>query len=292
MKFFLLNIALIVALHCSAQSTHDEFKGHWHFCHPSQEYSEVLITDSLIDLLNFDMFGVIPIQYSFEDGFALSNRAFKDDESQWTLHQRPYSDTLVYEPLSSNQMVIFWYGRNDTLTRLKEKPTNFYDYNCSAGMSIRNFESVLLYEFEKRKIKANLHCTPSILTSIETKDNTIYNLEVDWEQDTITPHVSAPYVEYQYIDVDSTKLTSPKFVFEKWNPDSSICLVVIDYFGSCYDEYARHAKIDATGALSLVLQPRNFTQCFDRCAMRFYFELSIRNFTFEEILLNGKRINW
>ncbi|MBI1287727.1 MAG: hypothetical protein GC178_09130 [Flavobacteriales bacterium] len=290
MKELLTIIFTLFAVTSKAQFTHEEFKGHWCFCDPLEEYSEVVITDSLIDLLNVDLFGMIPMHYHFDNGFALSNWAFESDDSRWSLSENQDIDTLNFEVLSPDQMIIFWYGRNDTLTRLKEKPKNFYDYDCSVGMSWQKFEALLLYEFNQRRIRGNLYCPPRILSEIDSKDNNIYEVDIDWEKDSISPHISAPFVEYQYIDIDSIKLSKPKFVLEKWNPDSSICLIVFDYFGPCYDEYMHHAKIDSSGALGLILKPQRFSKCPDRCAIRFYFDLSVTNFRFDTILLNGTRI--
>jgi hypothetical protein len=281
---FILNLTLIS---CKSDN-YELIKGQWYFC-SDEGYSEILFTDSLIQLLHEDVF-LLPLQYKLNNNRIVIINEDKEE-----------NDTLWFDLLSADRLIINIFNRYDTLTRLNEKVLTYYDYDCNFQMNQVQFDEFIRGEFKLRRLRNHNNCVPEFVQKLENRlilpDSEFEDLD-DFFNDIIDPKtideifIHSANVDYQIIRKNIEHLSSPKMVDLKYSSDSTKLLIIIDDFDFCYKYYIERIKFRYDNKLEIWFNDSN-SQCEDKCHIRFYFyipleyeNMKIEKIIYRDIILN------
>ncbi len=276
-KLITIIIFLFVLNLTYGQDIHTKIKGHWNYCDKEQGYSELFISDTLIYHISRNSGLSAPLEYNFKKNYALIKYS---------------SDTIFFNSITKNKVVITSLNKQrDTLSRLKEKasPVN-RKIDCSLEMNPRQYSSYLETEFEVRRIKNELKCISPIYEKFKEKIHPISDEELGMLKiDTSKPNVFIDYLDYQIIKED-TKSNKTKLIEIIVNPEiENKALVVIDYWGFCYNNFRSSATIDDDNYLNLNVN--QFEEpCDKECHLRLYFELHLLNYKIKGIKFNKEKL--
>jgi hypothetical protein len=278
MKKVLILVIFLTAKLSAGQNLNEEIKGHWSFCSGNAGYSEMLITDTCIDLMNEEIFGFPTQKYKFENDYVLRITDGKQ------------IDTMRFQVLEQNKIVINWHNNIDTLTRINQSALTFYDFNCGLKMNSRQFLDFLYQEFMGRKIKNLYLCTPKSLHDIK---NEVHTVSGNFEIGTLTnTHTNIAYVselDYKIVEENTKMDFNPRLKDIMYNADSTKVLISIDYIGLCYDIYVDNSLFENDGSINLKIRQLG-TPCKEKCHIQFYFNLALQNYLISRVKFNDVEI--
>jgi len=278
MRKLLILIIFLTAKLSTGQNLNEEIKGHWSFCSGNAGYSEMLITDTCIDLMNEEIFGFPPQKYKFENDYVLRITDGKQ------------IDTMRFQVLEQNKIVINWHNNIDTLTRINQSALTFYDFNCGLKMNSRQFLDFLYQEFMGRKIKNLYLCTPKSLHDIKNEVHTVSgNIEIGT---LINTHTNIAYVselDYKILEENTKMDFKPRLKDIMYDADSTKVLISIDYIGLCYDIYFDNSLFENDGSINLKIRQLG-TPCKEKCHIQFYFNLALQNYLIGRVKFNDVEI--
>ena len=279
MRKLLILIIILVAKLSTGQDLHEKIKGHWSFCSKNAGYSEILITDTCIDLMNEEIFGFPPQKYKFENGYVLR---FEEGNH--------FIDTVWFKVLEKNRIVINWSDNIDTLTRINQSALTFYDFNCELQMNPRQFIDFLYQEFMVRKIKNLYLCAPKSLYDFNKEVHTgPENFEIGTLINTPASFVHTIGLDYKIVEENTNVDFDPKLKGIKYNADSTKVLISIDFTGLCYDIYIDNSVFENDGLINLKIRQLG-TPCKEKCHIQFYFNLALQNYLIRRVKFNDIEI--
>ncbi len=278
MRKLLILIIFLTAKWSTGQNLNEEIKGHWSFCSENAGYSELLITDTCIDLMNEEIFGFPPQKYKIENDYVLR------------INDGYHIDTIRFQVLEKNKIVISWHNNIDTLTRINQSALTFYDFNCDFKMNSRQFIDFLYQEFMGRKVKNLYLCTPKSLYDF---NNEVHTVSENYEIGTlINIHANIAYVnelDYKIIEENTKMDFNPRLKDILYNADSTKVLISIDYIGLCYDIYIDNSVFESDGSINLKTRQLG-TPCKEKCHIQFYFNLALQNYLISRVKFNDVEI--
>jgi len=278
MKNLLIFILLFLYKVLIGQNTHETIIGHWSCCSPETGYTEIIITDTLIDFLYEEAFGFPPFDYRYDNNGALLIFNSLNDY-----------DTVLIKSIDENQMIMNWYNEIYTLTRLPQTVLTYYDFDCELKMNQLQFMDFLFEEFMARKIKHRHLCTPEIVSEIKKTPNFLDILDQEIQIDSSQSSAYFIGLDYKFLDTEIINKNDYKLIGINYNYDSTEALVIIDHVALCYDVYSANIYIDNDSVLNISLR-QLCTPCTDQCLIRFYFNVAIQNYVINRIKFNDKEI--
>lgn len=235
---------------CKHDIQRQTLKGQWWSCNPSLGYSEILIADTTIHYLNTQSIHSYPTVYKagtpdkivFDNGFI----------------------SLINE---NTALIKTKYGTNDTIFRLKEDVSNYYDFDCSENLSRSDFNRILEYEFLIRSVKNDKTCNPTLPNQINQPPAEVLDFD-----DLITLKKPSTVYDIDY-DFDFVCQTNKDLIKKSdnitFNRDSTRFLITFQRKDLCNNDFRADPIFFKNGELKIHLF--NYPSfCTDSCLIDFY----------------------
>lgn len=246
----------------------NKIKGHWGGCNEEYGYTELIITDTIMYHREI-MSGILShVPYKYEKDYAVT----------------VYSDTLFFEDISENKITVRHFD-NESTFYLLNKLTPFENPNvyCEKEMTPRQFNEYLELQFYERALKHKHKCiSKSDIEStfnaklISSNDINGFLFQDDFES------VYSENIEFEYIEKNIDNYQSPILFEFKENHDNNKILLIVDYWGKCYDNFNVTFEIVDKDSVNMKIKQTDFS-CDKKCKVRLYINGGTKNYDIKSI---------
>lgn len=288
MKRAIFILIFIFSTSLFGQNINDKIKGHWAGCNSEIGYNEMVISDSLIYYRHSKVGGLgsHPWPYKY------------DNNNLVILFPENMTDTIHIKTLYKNKIIRTFKNKESDTLYLISKNTPYEDPNiyCQIEMTPRQYGDYLSAEFYKREIK-NMHKCVSLfdIDLHYNADNEKIDFEKLFDDLNNDPKSQLPddfravhtdNIDFKIIE-KTTEYHEPTLVEFKTNEKNGLSLIIIDYYGRCYDDIDVYFEIKDDYNVDCNIKQSNMS-CDDSCKIRLYFILNTINYTVKNITLHDE----
>jgi hypothetical protein len=235
MRLVLFLLATWLMISCGEKEVEPSIKGHWYYCDKNTGYTELLIGDSTIDQMSDDVFGMIPV-----DILVHENRVTVK-----------YDSTRFIELYTNNKAISYSNGElKDTLYRLGKEVATFYDYDCSLGMTPRDYRTILRYEYLRRASKFIKQCPTLLHTELVTKSLGTLDLDLLERESGLDSTPIVLFREHVQI-LNGVDIMEPELRSIEFSEDSTKVLITLDVKENILSDFGIDVHQDSVQILQI-----------------------------------------
>lgn len=235
MRLVLISLVAWLMISCGEIEPEPSVKGHWFYCDENMGYTELVISDSTIHQLSYDVFGMVPLNTVLQDNKAISK----------------YDTTYYIKLFSATKAIV--YSKNqlkDTLYRLTEPAKTFFDYDCSTGMTFFAFRDILHNEFAIRSIKYGNKCPTTLRSELQSAELATLDLsELEKEMGLITDRIRMFKSEFQILN--DTIESKPELLSIEFSNDSTKALLTLDVWENTMSDFEIDVHQDSAKVIQI-----------------------------------------
>ena len=281
-------ILLIISTTLFAQNTNDKIKGHWGGCNKEYGYNEMIISDSLIYYRDISGLGSFPRPYKYERNQVITQYSGSEND---TIHLLTINKNLITRRFNNKEI--------DTLYLISKKtPYENINIYCEMEMEPQQYADYLRTKFHERAIKNTHKCISYFELDVHyNADNEKIDLKKLFDDLNNDPDFKLPddfrtvrtdNIDFEIIE-KTNKYSEPILVEFKTNDKNGLSLIIIDYYGRCYDDINIDFEIKDDTNVDFNISQTNMS-CDKSCKLRLYFVVDTINYTIKNIALHDKNI--
>jgi hypothetical protein len=271
----IISIVFLSSTPLFSQNKNDKIKGHWGGCSKEYGYRELAISDSLIYIFDLNFGGLsFPVPYEIKKDYTILNK----------------TDTVFFNSLSSNLLTMKYNNSVDTLKLIdKLIPFENPDVYCELEMSPFQYQEYLDNQFFKRALKNKHKCISKQDVDLNLNAKIISSIDIDdFENQDSFKGVYSEKIEFEILEKNIENYQKPNIVELKKNPNNNHILIIVDYWGRCYEDFDVNFEIINDNIVNLTINQSNYS-CDNICKMKLYIIAKEENYNLKNInLFDGK----
>ena len=267
----IISILFLSSITLFSQNINDKIKGHWGGCSKEYGYMEMVISDSLIYVFDLNFGGMsTPIPYEFKKDYSILNK----------------TDTIYFNSLNTNSLTIQYNNSIDTLKLIdKLIPFENLDVYCEMEMTPIQYREYLDNQFFERALKYKHKCISNFDIKLKLNAKTISSIDIDdFQTHENFEIIHLENIEFKIVEKNIKNYQKPVLVELKSNPNNNNSLIIVDYWGKCYDDFDVKFEIISDDIVNLKINQTNYS-CDNICKIRLYLNVMTENYNLKDIKL-------